>query len=92
MTENDLAKIIVNIAYQIHIKIGPGLLESVYEEIMVHELMKLNLAVERQKPIPVYWDDLKMDVGFRADIIVENKVIVELKSIEAINAVHPKHY
>ncbi len=90
MTENELAKIIVNIAFQIHSKIGPGLLESVYEEIMVHELVKLNLQTERQKQIPVYWDDLKMDVGFRADILVENKVIVELESIEAINPVHPK--
>ena len=90
MTENELAKIIVNIAFQIHTKIGPGLLESVYEEIMVHELVKLNLQTERQKPIPVYWNHLKMDVGFRADIIVENKVIVELKSIEIINPVHPK--
>jgi GxxExxY protein len=59
MTENELAKIIVNIAFQIHTKIGPGLLESVYEEIMVHELMSLNLLVERQKPIAVYWNDLK---------------------------------
>ena len=90
MSENELSKIIVNIAFQIHSKMGPGLLESVYEEIIVYELIKLNLLVERQKPITVYWNDLKMDVGFRADIIVENKVIVELKSIELIAPVHPK--
>ncbi len=90
MSENELATIIVNIAFRIHSQLGPGLLESVYEEIMVHELLKLNLMVERQKSIPVFWDDIKMDVGFRADIVVENKVIVELKSIELIAPVHPK--
>ena len=90
MTENEVAKLVVNVAYQIHTKLGPGLLESVYEEIMVHELIKLNLLTERQKTISVYWDDLKMDVGFRADIIVENKVIIELKSVETIAPAHPK--
>ena len=90
MTENELAKIIVNIAFQIHLKMGPGLLESVYEEIMFYELTKLNLQVERQKGISVLWNEVKMDVGFRADLIIENKVIVELKSVELIAPVHPK--
>lgn len=90
MSENELSKIIVNVAYQIHSKIGPGLLESVYEEIMVHELIKENLHVERQKGIPVYWNDLKMDMGFRADIIVDNKVTIELKSVETLSPVHSK--
>ncbi len=90
MTENDLAKIIVNTAYEIHVKLGPGLLESVYEEIMFYELTKQGLIVERQKTIPVYWDDLKMNLGFRADLVVENKIIIELKSVEQIAAVHPK--
>ena len=90
MTENELAKIIVNIAFQIHSKMGPGLLESVYEEVLVYELLKLNLQVDRQKSIPVYWGEVKMDAGFRADVIVENKVIVELKSVELIAPVHPK--
>jgi GxxExxY protein len=90
MNENELSKIIVNTAFQIHSKIGPGLLESVYEEIMVHELISQNIIVERQKSIPVYWNNLKMELGFRADIIVENKVIVELKSIESLAPVHPK--
>jgi len=90
MTENELSKIIVNTAFQIHSKLGPGLLESVYEEIMYYELQKQGLRVERQKGIPVFWDDLKMDIGFRADLIVEKKVIIELKSVEKLAAVHPK--
>ena len=90
MTENELSKIIVNTAYQIHYELGPGLLESVYEEIMFYELCEQGLKVERQKGIPVIWNDLKMNVGFRADLIVENKVIIELKSVEAIAPVHPK--
>jgi len=90
MTENEISKIIVNTAYDIHVRLGPGLLESVYEEILFYELTKQGLKVERQKAIPVIWDDLKMEIGFRADIIVEGKVIVELKSVEAITPVHPK--
>jgi len=90
MTENEIAAIIVNTAYDIHVKLGPGLLESVYEEIMFYELVKQGLNVERQKAIPVIWDELKMEIGFRADLIVENKVILELKSVEKIAPVHPK--
>ncbi len=90
MTENEIAKIIVNTCYEIHVKLGPGLLESVYEEILYYELRKLGLYVERQKPLAVIWDDLKMNIGFRADLIVESKVIVELKSIETVARVHPK--
>ena len=90
MYENQLSKIIVNTAYQIHSQLGPGLLESVYEEIMYYELRQQNLDVDRQKPIPVIWDDLKMQLGFRADLIVNNKVIIELKSVENIAPVHPK--
>lgn len=90
MTENELSKIIVNACYNIHFELGPGLLESVYEEILFYELSKLGLKVERQKPIPVIWRDVKMEIGFRADLIVENKVVIELKSVEAIAPVHPK--
>ena len=90
MTENELARIIVNVAFNIHSKLGPGLLESVYEEIMYHELTKLGLFVEKQKNMPVVWDTLKLDIGFRADLIVERKVIIELKSVEKVIAVHPK--
>ncbi|WP_209332933.1 GxxExxY protein [Lunatimonas salinarum] len=90
MVENEVSKIIVIVAYDIHVKLGPGLLESVYEEIMFFELARLGLNVEKQKAIPVMWNDLKLDLGFRADLIVENKVIVELKSVEKLAPVHPK--
>jgi GxxExxY protein len=90
MTENELSKVIVNTAYQIHTQLGPGLLESVYEEIMYFELKKQGFQVERQKAIPVMWNGLKMEIGFRADLIVENKVIVELKSVESLAPVHSK--
>lgn len=90
MTENEISKIVVNTAFDIHVNLGPGLLESVYEEIMFYELVRQGLKVEKQKAIPVIWDSMKMELGFRADLIVENKVIVELKSVEAIAPVHPK--
>ena len=90
MTENEIAKIIVNTAYNIHVKLGPGLLESVYEEIMCFEFESKGLFVERQKAIPVFWKGLKMDIGYRADLIVEHKVIIEIKSVEKIASVHPK--
>ena len=90
MTENELSKIIVDVAYKVHTRLGPGLLESVYEEILYFEFTKLGLKVERQKGIPVIWDELKMELGFRADLIIENKVIIELKSVEIIAPVHPK--
>ena len=90
MTENEIAKIIVNIAYKVHYKLGPGIYESVYEEILSYELEKRKLKVERQKAMPVIWDNKKMGIGFRADLIIENKVIVEIKSIESILPVHYK--
>ena len=90
MNENDLAKVIVNTCYNIHGELGPGLLESVYEEILYYELTSQGYKVERQKPIPIFWKDIKMDIGFRADLIVENKVVVKLKSVELIAPVHPK--
>jgi GxxExxY protein len=90
MNENELSKIIVNAAFQIHTQLGPGLLESVYEEIMFYELNKQNFKVERQRGVPVIWNELRMELGFRADLIIENKVIIELKSVEKIAEVHPK--
>lgn len=90
MTENEIAKIVVNTCYNIHVKLGPGLLESVYEEILFFELVNLGLKVERQKAIPVIWKDIKIKIGFRVDLVIENKVILELKSVEKIAAVHPK--
>ena len=90
MTQNELSKIIVNTAFQIHTKLGPGLLESVYEKIMLYELTNQGLSVESQKGIPVVWNEINMEIGFRADLIVEKSVIVELKSVETILPVHQK--
>lgn len=90
MNENEISKILVDCCFKVHTELGPGLLESVYEEVLSYEINKRGLNLERQKGIPVMYDDIKMELGFRADIIVENKVIIELKSIEAIAPVHTK--
>jgi GxxExxY protein len=90
MNENDISKILVDCCFKVHTELGPGLLESVYEEVLSYEIIKRGLNLERQKGIPVVYDNLRMEIGFRADIIVENKVIIELKSIEAIAPVHSK--
>ena len=90
MSENELSKIIVDASYQIHTKLGVGLFESVYEEVLNYELISRGLSIERQKGIPVFWNEIKMDQGFRADLIVESKVLIEIKSIENILPVHQK--
>ena len=90
MTENELAKIVVGLCLKIHRALGPGLLESVYEEVLCFELAKLGLKFNRQQGIVVAYEGINMDLGFRADIIVEDKLIVELKSVELIAPVHPK--
>lgn len=90
MSENQIAKILVNVIYKLHIQLGPGLLESVYETILYYELTQQGLKVERQRPIPVFWNEIKMELGFRANLIIEDKVIVEIKSVEQIAEVHPK--
>jgi len=90
LDENALAAIVVDICFEIHTTLGPGCLESVYEEILCYELGLRNLHYERQKAVPVIWKEIKMDVGFRSDVIVLNKLIVEIKSIEKIAPVHPK--
>jgi len=90
MTENELAKIIVNTCFKIHTKLGPGLLESVYEEILFFELQEKGISIERQKSKPLTWKNTKMNTGFRADLIADNKVIIELKSVESIAPVHKK--
>ena len=90
MNENELSKIIVDTCYKMHVKLGPGLLESVYETILCYELTQKDFKIERQKPLSVNWKDVKMNIGFRADLIVEEKVIIEIKSVEEIAPVHPK--
>lgn len=90
MHENEIAKQILDCAFKIHKDVGPGLLESVYEELLSYEIIKRGLFVQRQVGIPLNYESIKMEIGFRADIIVENKVIIELKSIETILDVHKK--
>lgn len=89
-TENEIATIVVDKCLLIHRKWGPGLFESVYEVVLAYELEKSGLRVEKQKIIEVVYDDIKMDKGFKADIIIENKVILELKAVEHILPVHQK--
>ena len=90
MTENDLAKIAVDICFKIHVKYGPGLFESVYEEIFNYEMTKTGIPFTRQESILLIHEEIKMDAAFRADFIIDNKLIIELKSIEAIAPVHFK--
>ena len=90
MHENELSKIIVDRIFNIHVSLGPGLLENVYEKILYDELILKGLKVSCQQPIPVVWKNRKLELGFRADLIVESKVVIEIKSIEKIAPVHPK--
>jgi GxxExxY protein len=90
MIENSLSKIIVDKCLKIHRALGPGLLESVYEEILFYELTKSKLLCQKQVAIPVVYENIKMDLGFRADMVVGDKVILELKSVENILPVHKK--
>ena len=87
MNENDIAREIVDAAFKIHSALGPGLVESVYEAILAHELKKRGLDAQRQVPIRLQWDGLLFDEAFRADLVVEEKVIVELKALEVVPAI-----
>lgn len=90
MTENEIAAVVVDAAYKVHRTFGPGLLESVYEAVVEEELKRRGLKVSRQQGIPVNYGDVHLETGYRADLIVEDKVIVEIKAVEAIAAVHRK--
>ena len=90
MTKNELSRIIVNSCFNIHIALGPGLLESVYEEALAYELVNQNLLIRKQQALPAVYKQVRLDLGFRTDLIVEDKVIIEIKSIETIAPVHHK--
>jgi len=90
MHENDIAREIVDAAFKVHTALGPGPLESVYEAVLALELRKRSLKVERQVPIPVVYEEVRLEEGFRADLVVQNKVLVELKSVEKVAPVHKK--
>jgi len=88
MTENEISKVIFDCSLKVHKALGPGLLESSYEECLYYELKKSGLEVVKQKPLPLIYDEVKLEIGYRVDIIVENKVIIEIKSVEALNDIH----
>ena len=90
MTENEIATVILDAAFKIHRTLGPGLLESVYQATLDFELQKRGLRVAQQVGLPVYYDDIKLELGFRVDLIVADKVIIEIKSVEALAPVHRK--
>ena len=90
MNEDGISKLVLDAAFKVHTKLGSGLLESVYEVILAHELTKSGLSVERQKPMPIEYDGIRFDEAYRADLVVDSKVIVEIKSVAALNAAHAK--
>ena len=90
MHENELARQAVDVAFHVHNQLGPGLFESVYRHIMAYELKKRGLSVQAEVPIPLIWDGIAMEVGFRADLVVEAKLVLEIKSIEVLAPVHHK--
>lgn len=88
MTENQISKIILDCALKVHTNLGPGLLENTYKECLLYELIKADLQVQKEKPIPLIYEEIKLDCGYRIDLLVENKVVIELKSVDSINDVH----
>jgi GxxExxY protein len=88
MTENELSKIIIGCAIEVHKALGPGLLESAYLECLFYELQQAGLKVEKQKALPLVYKEVKLETGYRLDIIVENKVVLEIKAVEALNDIH----
>jgi len=88
MTENQVAKEIVDASLKVHRQLGPGLLESAYEECLRYELIQRDLYVERQKALPLVYEEVKLEVGYRVDLLVDKKVIIEIKAVEALNDVH----
>ena len=88
MTENELSKIVFDCGLRVHKALGPGLLESAYEECLFYELIKANVYVEKQKGLLLIYEEVKLDIGYRTDLIVENKLIVEIKAVEALNDIH----
>ncbi|MEO5966928.1 MAG: GxxExxY protein [Ferruginibacter sp.] len=88
MTENELSKVVFDSALKVHQNLGPGLLESAYEECLFYEINKTGLLVEKQKPTPLIYEEVKLDVGYRIDLLLENKLIVEVKAVETLNDVH----
>ena len=88
MKENEITEKIIGCAIKVHSNLGPGLLESVYKECLFYELIKSGLVVEKEKPLPLIYKEIKMECGYRIDLLVENSVVIEIKSVDAINDIH----
>jgi GxxExxY protein len=88
MTENEISQIVIGFAIKVHQKLGPGLLESAYSHCLLYELNREGLYTEREKPLPLIYEEIKLECGYRADLIVEGKVVIEAKSVEALNQIH----
>jgi len=88
MKEEEIFKKILDCSFKVHTTLGPGLLESAYEECLAYELKKFNLMVEKQKPLPLVYEGIKLDAGYRVDLLIENKIIVEIKSVDALADIH----
>jgi len=88
MTEDELSNIVIGLAIKVHITLGPGLLESVYRECLYYEINKSGFRVEKEKSLPIIYEDVKLDCGFRIDLLVEDKLLIELKSVVALNDIH----
>lgn len=88
MTENQISKIVLDAAFKVHTKLGPGLLESSYQECLFYELNQSDIIVKKEVPLPLVYEEVKLDVGYRVDLLIENKFIVEIKSVEKLNDVH----
>lgn len=88
MDENSLSNLIINRAIKVHSAMGPGLLESSYKECLFYELIKTGLSVEKEKPLPLIYEKVKLECGYRVDLLVEGKLIIEIKAVEAVNEIH----
>jgi GxxExxY protein len=88
MNENEISKEILNSAFKVHSALGPGLLENAYQECLFYELLKSGLFVEKEKPLPLIYEEVSLEIGYRVDLLVESKVIIELKSVVALNDLH----
>ena len=88
MDENDLSKLIFDLGLKIHKILGPGLLESAYEECLYYEILKKGIEVEKQKKLPLIYEDVQLEVGYRVDLLIEKKLIVEIKAVESLNSLH----
>lgn len=88
MTENEISKLVFDAALKVHQNLGPGLLESAYEECLYYELKQTGLFIQKQKPLPLIYETVKLEIGYRVDFIIEDKLIIEVKAVEALNDVH----